>query len=123
MDRSAFKIQTHKMFLDTNFNSPNTVLSSIYQNFVEAAMKYYRYAKCMQNDKQPHLDLLKGKLLKERFLLYETVKNQLSRDLPMFNAGTIRDLVDLAFILIKGKHKLQVANDYDCAVSKRQVQW
>ncbi|KAL2046145.1 hypothetical protein N7G274_001592 [Stereocaulon virgatum] len=93
---NAFKIQTHKMFLDTNFNSPNTVLSTIYQNFMEAAMKYYRYGKSMDRWSQPHLELL---------------------------TGTILDLVDLAFILIKNKHKLQVARDYDCAVSKCQIQW
>ena len=59
-DRSALKIQTHRMFLDTSFNSPFTVLSSIYRNFVEAAMKFYRYAKCMGGGKHPHLDLLTG---------------------------------------------------------------
>ena len=47
------------MFLDTNFNSPNTVLLSIYQNFVEVAMKYYRYGKLMVGS-QPHLHLLIG---------------------------------------------------------------
>lgn len=35
--------KTHKMFLDTNFNSIRKVLSNIYQNLYEAAMKYYRY--------------------------------------------------------------------------------
>ena len=59
-DRSALKIQTHKMFLDTSFNSPPTVLSTVYQNFVEAAMKYYRYAKCMVGRTHPHADLLIG---------------------------------------------------------------
>lgn len=38
-------------------------------------------------------------------------------------SGTIRDLVDLAFVLVKGKHKLQVEQDYTCSVSKSQVQW
>ena len=49
------------MFLDTNFNSPNTVLSTIYQNFVEASMKYYRYAKCMTKSFQPDAKLLIGR--------------------------------------------------------------
>lgn len=49
------------MFFDTNFNSAITVLSTVYQNFVEAAMKYYRYAKCMGGGKHPHQDLLIGK--------------------------------------------------------------
>ncbi|KAL8655691.1 MAG: hypothetical protein Q9226_002939 [Calogaya cf. arnoldii] len=57
---SAFKIQTHRMFLDTNFNSVSSVLSNIYQNFVEAGMKYYRYAKSMQPEQQPHTTLLIG---------------------------------------------------------------
>ena len=48
------------MFLDTNFNSAMTVLSTIYQNFVEAAMKYHRYAKCMGGANHPHQDLLIG---------------------------------------------------------------
>lgn len=38
-------------------------------------------------------------------------------------SGTIRDLVDLAFVLIKGKHKLRIEQDYNCIVSKSQVQW
>ena len=58
---NAFKIQSHKMFLDTNLNSPNTVLSTIYQNFTEVAMKYYRYAKSMPTCKHPSSDLLIGK--------------------------------------------------------------
>ena len=57
---SALKLQTHKMFFDTSFNSHLTVLSTINQNFVEAAMKYYRYAKCMGGAKHPHADLLIG---------------------------------------------------------------
>ena len=60
-DYSAFKIQTHKMFLDTSFNSRLTVLSTIYQNFIEVAMKYCRYAKCMGGGKHPHSGLLIGK--------------------------------------------------------------
>lgn len=57
---SAFKNLTHKMFLDTTFNSLNTVLSTIYKNFLELAMKYYRYAKCMATSMYPHAGLLIG---------------------------------------------------------------
>ena len=58
------------MLLDTNFNLPITVLSTIYQNFFEAAMKFYRYVKCMAHMAQPHVDLLIGELEapKELFL-------------------------------------------------------
>ncbi|KAL8714973.1 MAG: hypothetical protein Q9225_006466 [Loekoesia sp. 1 TL-2023] len=56
----AIKIQTHKMFLDTNFNSIINVMSNIYQNFVEAAMKCYRYVKLMQYGQEPPTSLLIG---------------------------------------------------------------
>lgn len=50
------------MFLDTNFNSVGRVMSNIYQNFVEAGMKYYRYAKSLRSDQQPHTSVLIGML-------------------------------------------------------------
>ena len=59
---SAFKIQAHKMFLDTNYNSVGNVLRNIYENFTECAMKYYRYMNSMQHTKQPHTSLLIGML-------------------------------------------------------------
>lgn len=49
------------MFLDTSFNSLNTVLSTIHQNFVETAMKYYRYVKSMTINKKPPVALLIGR--------------------------------------------------------------
>lgn len=60
---SAFKIQAHKMFLDTNFNSMGSVLRNMYQNFTESAMKYYRYVNSMRRAKQPHTSLLIGVLI------------------------------------------------------------
>ncbi len=49
----AFKLQAHAMFLDTSFNSFRTVLSNIYDSFVETATKMWRYAKCLPKQKQP----------------------------------------------------------------------
>ncbi|KAL8950083.1 MAG: hypothetical protein Q9222_003867 [Ikaeria aurantiellina] len=93
---NAFKIQAHRMFLDTSFNSINNVMANIYQNFFEAAMKYYRYLKSMRPQKEPHSALL---------------------------IETIRNLIDMAFALIKSKHRSQTPQEYRCAVSKRQVSW
>ncbi|KAL8831586.1 MAG: hypothetical protein Q9170_005227 [Blastenia crenularia] len=93
---NAFKIQTHKMFLDTNFGSITNVLNNIYQNFYEASMKYYRYIKSLQHGQQPHDALL---------------------------IDTIQDLIDMAFVLFKAKYRSQTSHDYACAVSKRQVRW
>lgn len=70
---SAYKLQTHKMFLDTNFNSLQTVLSNVYQNFLEAAMKYYRYVKSMPRDKQPHTALLTGKIAWPMFIVFNAL--------------------------------------------------
>lgn len=58
---NAFKIQCHSMLLDTKLNSANTVLSTIYENLLEAAMKFFRYWKCMALAARPHLGLLIGK--------------------------------------------------------------
>ena len=58
---NAFKIQTMKMLVDTTFNTPMTVLGTIYQNFAETAMKVFRYAKCMPSHGQPNLDLTIGR--------------------------------------------------------------
>lgn len=37
--------------------------------------------------------------------------------------GTIQDVIDLAFALVKAKSGKQIVHDYKCAVSKRQVEW
>jgi len=58
---SSFKIQAHAMFLDTSFNSLSSVLSNIYQSFIEAAIKLYHYVKCLPSSKQPHSPLLISK--------------------------------------------------------------
>ncbi|KAL9603334.1 MAG: hypothetical protein Q9219_001196 [cf. Caloplaca sp. 3 TL-2023] len=93
---NALKIQSHKMFLDTSFNSTIEVMKNIYQNFFECAMKYYRYVKSMGRSQEPHKALL---------------------------IGTIQDVIDMAFVLVKAKHRSQTPHEYVCAVSKRQVRW
>ena len=37
--------------------------------------------------------------------------------------GTIQDVIDLAFVLVKGKQKNAKLPDYKCAVKKAQIQW
>ena len=69
------------MFLDTSFNSLCTVLSTIYQNFVEAAMKYYRYAKCMGGGKHPQLYLLIGEFA---LILINKAEISVGRELTTF---------------------------------------
>ena len=58
---NSFKIQTLKMFTDTNLNARMTVMGTIYGNLLESAMKFYRYWKCMSGGSRPHLGLMIGK--------------------------------------------------------------
>ena len=48
------------MFTDTAFNSITTVMSNIYQNMLESAIKYCGYAKCLPRTKQPRARILIG---------------------------------------------------------------
>ena len=55
---SALKVQTMAMLTDTSYNSPNTVLLTIYLNFMECAMKFYRYCKLLKHTQRPKSPLL-----------------------------------------------------------------
>ncbi|KAG8525371.1 uncharacterized protein KY384_009015 [Bacidia gigantensis] len=57
----SLKRQTLKMLMDTDFNTPWTVLSTIYGNFTETAMKFYRYSKSMTGGFQLTSELAIGK--------------------------------------------------------------
>ncbi|KAI9715739.1 MAG: hypothetical protein M1812_005737 [Candelaria pacifica] len=93
---NTLKIQSHAMFLDTSFNPLTTVLSNIHQIFIESAMKYYCYIKCLPSPKKPETSIL---------------------------TRTISDLIDLAFVLIQSKRKKPSSPDYVCSVTKPQVNW
>lgn len=93
---ASFKIQTHGRFLDTSFNSVELVMSTIYQNFVESAIKLCAYVKSLPTPKVPNVSLI---------------------------IGTIEDLMELANNLIQAKKRVSSLQDYDCAVTKRQIQW
>lgn len=58
---STLKIQLHTMILDTSFNSIKTVLSNLYQCFVESARKCYHYTKCLAKKKYSRVRLLISK--------------------------------------------------------------
>lgn len=55
---SAFKMQARPMYFDSTLNSTHTVLSNIYHNFTEAAMKLYRSAASLRGPKSPSQKLL-----------------------------------------------------------------
>ena len=37
--------------------------------------------------------------------------------------GTISDLVNVGFVLVKSKHKNEQSVGYECAINKRQIEW
>ena len=93
---SALRIQMLKMFLDTSFNSVAKVLSSLFHNFFETAMKMFRYTKSMSPASRPGTTLLRR---------------------------TIEDVSRTAWRLVHSKDRKIRAPDCTCHVRKEQVLW
>jgi telomerase reverse transcriptase len=92
----SLKIQMTAMLLDTNLSSRSRVASNLYQNFMEAAMKMYRYVRSLPKARRP-----------SETMIMETWK----------------DLVDLAVNMTQGKRSSSVIDMYECAISKTQLHW
>jgi len=92
----SLKIQMTAMLLDTNLNSRYCVSSNLYQNFVEASMKMYRYIRGLPKNKRP-----------DEAMVIETWK----------------DLVNLAVKMTRGKRRAKTIDEYECAISKTQMHW
>ena len=94
---NALKIQMHGMFLDTSYNTMSTVLSSLYQTYVETAQKCFAYIKSLSAQNQPSVRLL---------------------------VKTVEDIISLSFALMsrRGRRTGQWVQ-YECAVSKRFARW
>ena len=93
---NAFRIQSHLMFFDTTHNSPQTTLKNIYDALYETATKMWAYAKCLPRERQPGTQLL---------------------------IQTIRELVDVSFLLLTSKSRKARYPGYECTVKKTQVLW
>ncbi|KAG4440367.1 hypothetical protein IFR05_004160 [Cadophora sp. M221] len=83
------------MFLDTAFNSLQTVKTNMSTAFTETAVKMWMYARCL-GGKRPGWRLV---------------------------VETIENLINLAFILTKSKAKNTKNVGYKCALTKVQVEW
>ena len=93
---SALRIQMLKMFLDTSFNSVARVLSTVFHNFLETAMKMFRYVKVMPKASQPDCPILKH---------------------------TIEDVSRTAWLLLQSKDRKTKTPDYMCQIRKDQLFW
>lgn len=104
------------MFLDTTFNSTIRVLTNIYENFIESAMRFYRYAKCLPASKQPRVTILISKWLMNHHHHWRC--SSLTKE-----TETIEDLIELAFILTKSKSRQDKFEKFHCGITKSQVRW
>ena len=108
------------MFLDTNFNSALTVLINVHQNFIETAMKIYRYARCLPAPKQPRTSFL---ISKSASFCYDGLFLGHALIALCEHLETIEDLIELGFMLIKSKAKSQKVPNFSCGVTRAQVKW
>ncbi|TPX14184.1 uncharacterized protein E0L32_000578 [Thyridium curvatum] len=93
---NAFKIQSHLMFFDTTHNAPCTALRNIHGAFCETATKMWAYARCLPKGKQPS---------------------------PRLVVDTIKELIDVAYMLLAGKSRRQRYPGYKFGVRRAQVAW
>ncbi|OKL61688.1 hypothetical protein UA08_02399 [Talaromyces atroroseus] len=110
---TSFRLQTHSMFLDTEHNNLRTALLGIYSNFVETAIKMYRYIKSLLPRLRPSQELV---------------------------LETIRDVIHFAVKLIQSKRQqasisstapttdtakgmVETGPKFRCAVSQAQVEY
>ncbi|EAW11871.1 telomerase reverse transcriptase [Aspergillus clavatus NRRL 1] len=97
---SAFKLQMHPMYLDTQHNSLSAVLSNLYASFVTAAMKMYQYMKALPRRAHPTAEVM---------------------------ARVIRDLMYLAHRMVGARRELHTARGPGspslCLVQGAQVQY
>ncbi|KAF7562171.1 hypothetical protein G7046_g1966 [Stylonectria norvegica] len=91
---NAFKIQSHLMFFDTDFNSTRTVLASLHGAFCETAAKMWAYLRCLGKSQQPSSNLI---------------------------IQTINKVIDVAYSLLTGSSRKMRFPQYACSVTKAQV--
>jgi len=101
------------MYFDTSHNSQRTMFSNIYSAFLETATKSWAYIRCLPKEKRPSAQLITSELAHDishtRFLTGP--------------AGTIKDLIDVSFLLLTSKSRVSRYPGYHCTVKKLQVAW
>lgn len=116
---SSLKIQLHAMFIDTSFNNIKTVLSNLYQCFVESARKCYHYIKSLPKKKYPRVQLLISKLATRK--ASRRFSKKISNIVRM--TETVDDLIMLSISMMQGKQRKTTSLLYQCAVTRAQARW
>ncbi|UKZ53737.1 hypothetical protein TrVGV298_007535 [Trichoderma virens] len=91
---NSFKYQSHLMFFDTGHNSVDTVLGSLRSAFSETALKMWAYARCLSTSTRLTVNLI---------------------------IGTIKKVVDIAFLILTSKWRKKRFEKYACEIRKAQV--
>ncbi|KAM0260489.1 hypothetical protein ACHAQJ_002722 [Trichoderma viride] len=91
---NSFKYQSHLMFFDTEHNSVETVISSLHGAFSETALKLWAYLRCLPKSTQLTTNLI---------------------------IGTIKKVVDIAFLILTSKWRKMRFEKYTCEIRKAQV--
>ncbi|RFU75293.1 telomerase reverse transcriptase [Trichoderma arundinaceum] len=90
----SFKYQSHLMFFDTDHNTVKTVLDSLRGAFSETALKMWAYLRCL------------------------SASTRLTANLII---GTIKKVVDIAFLILTSKWRKMRFEKYACEIRKAQV--
>ncbi|KAK0761022.1 LOW QUALITY PROTEIN: hypothetical protein N5P37_005964 [Trichoderma harzianum] len=93
-DIDSFKYQSHLMFFDTEHNSVDTVLNSLRGTFSETALKMWAYLRCLSASTRLSVNLI---------------------------IGTIKKVVDIAFLILTSKWRKKRFEKYACEIRKGQV--
>ncbi|OPB46795.1 telomerase reverse transcriptase [Trichoderma guizhouense] len=91
---NSFKYQSHLMFFDTEHNSVDTVLGSLRGAFSETALKMWAYLRCLSTSTRLSVNLI---------------------------IGTIKKVVDIAFLILTSKWRKKRFEKYACEIRKGQV--
>ncbi|NJR31379.1 hypothetical protein HC762_01195 [bacterium] len=92
----SLKLQMTTLLLDTNLNSEYRVLSNLYQIFMEAGMKMYRYVRGLPKKKRPNEGMV---------------------------TETWKGLASLATKMTRGKRRSRSVEEYLCSISPTQMNW
>ena len=111
------------MFLDTAFNSLQTVKTNISTAFTETAIKMWMYARCLGKGKRPSSGLVCREFYNFPSLLSLRGEGKCGRKWLTRKTETIENLVNLAFVLMKSKAKNKKNVGYKCGLTKVQVEW
>ncbi|EED18804.1 telomerase reverse transcriptase, putative [Talaromyces stipitatus ATCC 10500] len=111
---SSFRLQTHSMFLDTQHNNLRTVLMGIYSNFVETAIKMYRYIKTLLPRQRPSSGLV-----------LQTIRDtiQFAKKLIQSKRRMTLTITKTFDDMDKGINEPQTDLKFQCAVSPAQIEY